>query len=156
MSRTPFFRTAMILAAAPTMALAAVPAAQAAAAFDTPSAVTWQGESAAKKDHHRDDRYSRYGRYDDRRYDDRRYDDRRYDSRRYGERLRGDSRVWRGNDGRYYCQRSNGTTGLLIGAAGGALIGRELTRDRTLGAIVGAAGGALLGRQIDRGNARCR
>lgn len=148
MSRTPFFRTALILAAAPTMALATVPAAQAAAAFDTPSAVTWQGESAAHKDRYRDDdrRYSRYNRYDDRRYDD----------RRYGERLRGDSRVWRGDDGRYYCKRSNGTTGLLIGAAGGALIGRELTRDRTLGAIVGAAGGALLGRQIDRGSARCR
>ena len=70
---------------------------------------------------------------------------------------RGD-RVWRGNDGRYYCKRSNGTTGLIIGAAGGALLGRELDggRDRTTGTILGAAAGGLLGREIDRGSARCR
>ena len=70
---------------------------------------------------------------------------------------RGD-RVWRGDDGRYYCRRSNGTTGLIIGAAGGALIGRGIdTRgERTTGTILGAAAGALLGREIDRGNARCR
>ena len=28
--------------------------------------------------------------------------------------------AWRGRDGRYYCRRSNGTTGLLIGGAAGA------------------------------------
>lgn len=66
--------------------------------------------------------------------------------------------VWRGSDGRYYCKRSNGTTGLIIGAAGGALLGRELDggRDRTTGTILGAAAGGLLGREIDRGSARCR
>ena len=79
---------------------------------------------------------------------------------RYREprRLSRNDRVWRGNDGRYYCKRGNGTTGLIIGAAGGALLGREIDggRDRTLGTILGAAGGGLLGREIDRGRARCR
>jgi hypothetical protein len=72
--------------------------------------------------------------------------------------LRGDSRIWRGDDGRYYCKRDNGTTGLLIGAAVGGLAGNELAGrgDKTLGAILGAAGGALLGREIDRSNYRCR
>lgn len=67
-------------------------------------------------------------------------------------------RYWEGEDGRYYCRRSNGTTGLIIGAAGGALLGRAIDSrgDRTTGTIVGAAAGALLGRQIDRGEVRCR
>jgi hypothetical protein len=67
-------------------------------------------------------------------------------------------RVWRGRDGRYYCKRNNGTTGLVIGAVGGALIGRTIdTRgDRTLGTLLGAAGGALLGREIERSGSRCR
>ena len=84
-----------------------------------------------------------------------------YDSRgRYLEPrvISRDDYVWRGNDGRYYCRRGNGTTGLVIGGAVGALVGRQLDggRDRTLGTILGAAGGALLGREIDRGGLRCR
>ena len=67
-------------------------------------------------------------------------------------------RYWRGDDGRYYCRRSNGTTGLIIGAAAGALAGRAIdTRgERATGTILGAAAGALLGRQIERGEVRCR
>lgn len=67
-------------------------------------------------------------------------------------------RYWQGDDGRYYCRRSNGTTGLIIGAAAGALAGRAIdTRgERTTGTVLGAAAGALLGRQIDRGEVRCR
>lgn len=67
-------------------------------------------------------------------------------------------RYWQGNDGRYYCKRSNGTTGLLIGAAGGALVGRAIDShgDRATGTIVGAAAGALIGREIDRNRSRCR
>ncbi|MFC0204179.1 glycine zipper 2TM domain-containing protein [Novosphingobium soli] len=69
-------------------------------------------------------------------------------------------RYWRGNDGRYRCKKSNGTTGLLIGGVAGALAGRAIdTRgDRTVGTLLGAAGGAVLGREIDRGgsSARCR
>ena len=85
----------------------------------------------------------------------------RYDSRgRYVEPvvITRETRVWQGNDGRYYCRRANGTTGLVIGAAAGALLGRELDggRDRTAGTILGAAAGGLLGREIDRGGARCR
>ncbi|HTN13390.1 MAG TPA: glycine zipper 2TM domain-containing protein [Sphingomonadaceae bacterium] len=102
------------------------------------------------------DHYSRE--YRDR---DHRYDRNVYDSRgRYKEprRVSRNDRVWRGKDGRYYCKRSNGTTGLIIGAAGGALVGRAVdTRgDRTLGTVLGAAVGGLLGREIDRGEARCR
>ena len=66
-------------------------------------------------------------------------------------------RSWRGKDGRTYCRRKNGTTGLVIGAAAGALAGRAIdTRgDRATGTIIGAAGGALLGREIQKGR-RCR
>ncbi|HKT76322.1 MAG TPA: glycine zipper 2TM domain-containing protein [Sphingobium sp.] len=64
---------------------------------------------------------------------------------------------WRGRDGRTYCRRSDGTTGLIVGGVGGALVGRAIdTRgDRATGTILGAAGGALLGREIDR-KRRCR
>jgi uncharacterized protein YcfJ len=66
-------------------------------------------------------------------------------------------RSWRGKDGKTYCRRKNGTTGLVVGAAAGALAGRAIdTRgDRATGTIIGAAGGALLGREIDKGR-RCR
>jgi uncharacterized protein YcfJ len=67
---------------------------------------------------------------------------------------------WRGRDGRMYCSRADGTTGLIVGGVGGALLGRTIdTRgDRTLGTLGGAAAGALLGREIDRSNTkrRCR
>ncbi len=91
-----------------------------------------------------------------RHYDDDYYYDRR--GRYHGERVHRDTRIWRGRDGRYYCRKENGTTGLLIGAGVGALAGNELAGrgDRTLGAILGAAGGAILGRAIDRSNSRCR
>lgn len=66
---------------------------------------------------------------------------------------------WRGSDGQYYCRRSNGTTGLVIGAVAGGVLGHEVVGrfgDRTLGALLGAAGGALLGRAVDKGTSRCR
>lgn len=108
-----------------------------------------------KRDRH-DDRYNR-GRGYNRAYD-RRHDDRDYRGGRYDERISRDTRIWRGRNGQYYCQRENGTTGLLIGAAVGGLVGNEVAGrgDRTLGAIIGAAGGAILGRSIDRSNSRCR
>ena len=68
--------------------------------------------------------------------------------------------TWRDNQGRYRCRRSNGTTGLIIGAAGGALIGRELDggRNRATGTILGAAAGARVGREVarSRSSRRCR
>jgi uncharacterized protein YcfJ len=68
------------------------------------------------------------------------------------------TRIYRGYDDRYYCRRSDGTTGLIIGAALGGLIGNELDRGRSsiLGAVLGAAGGGLIGREIDRGEVVCR
>jgi hypothetical protein len=82
----------------------------------------------------------------------------RYDGR-YGEPVYASTRVWRGDNGNYYCRRQDGTTGLLVGGAVGALLGHEVAGrrgDRTLGALLGGAAGALLGREIDRGDSRCR
>lgn len=52
--------------------------------------------------------------------------------------------------------RTSGTTGLIIGGAAGALLGRELDggRDRATGTILGAGAGALVGRELSRNN-RC-
>lgn len=94
---------------------------------------------------------------------DRRYSRDNY-RRGYGNDYRSDyrrdyrDRSWRGDDNRYSCRRGSGTTGLLVGGAAGALLGRGIDggRDRTLGTVLGAAGGALLGRQVDRGSSRCR
>ena len=67
-------------------------------------------------------------------------------------------RYWRGEDGRYYCKRGNGTTGLLVGGAAGALVGRAVDThgSRATGTIVGAAAGALIGREIQRSRAKAR
>jgi hypothetical protein len=53
-------------------------------------------------------------------------------------------------------RRCSGTTGTIIGGAGGALLGRELAGrgDRTMGTVLGAAAGALLGREV--GKSTCR
>lgn len=67
-------------------------------------------------------------------------------------------RYWRDDDGRYRCRRSDGTTGLIVGAAAGALIGRSIDTEgeRTTGTILGAAAGALLGKKLDSGEVHCR
>jgi Glycine zipper 2TM domain len=61
-------------------------------------------------------------------------------------------REWRGSDGRTYCRKSDGTVGLVVGGAAGALIGRGLDRgyNRATGTILGAAAGALLGRAVSQ------
>lgn len=66
-------------------------------------------------------------------------------------------REWRGRDGRVYCRRSNGTTGLVVGAAAGALLGRAVDThgERTTGTVLGALAGGLTGREIAR-KRRCR
>lgn len=59
---------------------------------------------------------------------------------------------------RYRQHRCSGTTGLVLGAGAGALIGRSLGRGSgyyhhnsgTTGAIVGAALGALVGRHVEK------
>lgn len=65
---------------------------------------------------------------------------------------------WQGRDGRYYCKKSDGTVGLVVGAAAGALVGRAIdTRgERATGTILGAAAGALLGREVQRRTVKCR
>lgn len=65
--------------------------------------------------------------------------------------------IYRGRDGRYYCRRSNGTTGLVVGAAVGGLIGNRLApgQSAVLGTLLGAGAGAVLGQAIDRGSLRC-
>ena len=67
-------------------------------------------------------------------------------------------KMWQDSEGRWRCKRSDGTTGLIVGAAGGALVGRAIdTRgERATGMILGAAAGALLGRSVERGRTRCR
>jgi Glycine zipper 2TM domain len=69
-----------------------------------------------------------------------------------------DGPTWRDSRGRYRCRRSNGTTGLIVGGAAGALVGRSIDggRNRTTGTVVGAVAGALVGREIQRGNSRRR
>jgi hypothetical protein len=79
----------------------------------------------------------------------------------YRERvLSSDDRVYRGTDGRYYCKRSDGTTGLILGAAGGGVLGNVIDggRSRTVGTLLGAALGAVAGRAVDQNNQqlRCR
>ena len=140
----------------------AAPAAHASVYYDGPASTVYEHGKKNRKHWKRSrDRayYSDRGYYNDRR-DYRDYRQSRpymgYD-RNYGEPVRRDTRIWRGRDGRYYCRRDNGTTGLLVGAGVGALIGHEVAGrgDRTLGAILGGAAGALLGRTIDRSSTRC-
>jgi hypothetical protein len=69
------------------------------------------------------------------------------------------AQTWRGEDGRLYCKRPNGTTGLIVGGAAGLFAGRAVdTRgSRTTGTVLGGAIGALLGRQVERSlGRRCR
>ena len=69
-------------------------------------------------------------------------------------------KTWRDSQGRLRCRKKNGTVGLIVGGAAGALAGRAIdTRgERTTGTLVGAAAGALLGRHVQRnsGSRRCR
>src|ERR1700684_242589 len=69
-------------------------------------------------------------------YADQYYRDGRYYQER---RLSRNDRIYRGRDGRYYCRRSDGTTGLIVGGAIGALIGHALApgRPELLGAPLG-------------------
>ncbi len=89
--------------------------------------------------------------------DDRNWDpSNSYQNGNYRERrLSRNDRIYRGKDGRAYCKRNDGTTGLVIGALGGGALA-NLIGGGTLGTLAGAGGGALLGRSVDRGNVKCR
>lgn len=147
-------RTAALALALPGVMAASLPAA----------ATTWQPASADQSLVYRDHGDDRGDRWDHNRERER-YRDSRYDQN-YGQRTyqqpyynNDGYQTWRGNDGRYYCKKKNGTTGLIVGGAAGALLGRSIAGrgDNTLGTILGAAGGALLGRSVDRNSSsRCR
>ena len=112
-----------------------------------------------------DSRQPAYDNRAPRTYADDQYDP-NYDPSRYyrpssSERtLSADDRVYAGNDGRYYCRRSDGTTGLIIGAAGGGVLGNVIDggHSRTVGTLLGAALGAVAGRAVDQNSSqvRCR
>ena len=92
-----------------------------------------------------------YGAY----YADRYYrDDTRYRERR----LTSADRIYRGQNGQYYCRRSDGTTGLIVGGIAGGILGNIIASgdSRTLGTILGAMGGAAAGAIIDSNDVRCR
>ena len=78
----------------------------------------------------------------------------RYRERRLGPR----DRIYVGQDGRYYCRRNDGTTGLIVGGLAGGALGSILRPGGSglLGALLGGAGGAALGQSVDRNNVRCR
>jgi uncharacterized protein YcfJ len=88
------------------------------------------------------------------------YADRYYrDDQRYRERrLSRNDRVYRGQDGRYYCRRSDGTTGLIIGGIAGGILGNIIAPgdSKTIGTIIGAGAGAAAGAAIDKNDVKCR
>lgn len=78
--------------------------------------------------------------------------------------LTSDDRVYRGQDGRYYCKRPDGTTGLIVGAAAGGLFGNVVSsrHSSTVGTLLGAIAGGAIGASVDKNNqaknqdVRCR
>ncbi len=81
------------------------------------------------------------------------------DGRNYQQRrLSANDRIYRGQDNRYYCRRSDGTTGLIIGGLGGGVLGNAIAPggSKVLGTLLGGGLGALLGNSIDRNNVVCR
>lgn len=109
--------------------------------------------------------YRQYGRYDynnpDPAYNGY-YADRYYrENPRYREHvLSSDERIYRGHDGRYYCRRSDGTTGLIVGGIAGGVLGNVLTEgdSKPLGTVLGAIAGGAVGAAVDSNNGRvtCR
>ena len=129
-------------------------------------AVTTVPAAAADFGHHGyraapvEDSWNKHRKRDNRRWDRRSgrgYDNRYYSQSAYAEPVYRNTQVWRGQDGRTYCRKKDGTTGLIIGGAAGALLGREIDNrgSRTLGTILGAAAGALIGKELDDG-VKCR
>jgi len=89
------------------------------------------------------------------------YDPSRYysENSRYRERqLNSGDRIYRGSDDRYYCRHSDGTTGLVVGAIVGGMLGNSIARgdSRLFGTILGAGAGAAVGSSISQSDARCR
>ena len=85
--------------------------------------------------------YNQYQRYD-----------RRYANQRYYNQGYYNQRTYNGGYYNHYSRRCSGSTGTILGAIAGGLLGNQVAGrgDRTLGAILGAGAGALAGRAIDR------
>ena len=88
--------------------------------------------------------HDRYGRYDwnnpDPRYGGYYADNYYRNDRRYRERRMSDGdRIYRGRDGKYYCRRSDGTTGLIVGGIAGGVLGNVIAPgdSKTLGTVIG-------------------
>ena len=108
--------------------------------------------------------YSQYGRYDynnpDPRYNGY-YADRYYreDPRYRTYTLSTNDRIYRGENGQYYCRRSDGTTGAIVGGIAGGILGNIIApgRSEVLGTILGAGAGAAAGAAIERSDGvQCR
>lgn len=86
------------------------------------------------------------------------YPDRYYRSGYRPIRVTRETRIYRGYDNRYYCRRSDGTTGLIVGAALGGVLGNQIGRgdSQVLATLLGVGAGAAIGNSIDRGNVVCR
>jgi len=141
--------------------------------FDNEQRLYDQERALYEQAQRRDSRRSGYNdpRYPNSSYDDP-YNDPRYrteydasryyrDDPRYQERvLSSNDQVYRGSDGRYYCKRNDGTTGLIIGGAAGGILGNVVDggRNRIGGTLIGGALGAILGKKVDQSNTdyRCR
>lgn len=107
--------------------------------------------------------YSHYGMYDwdhpDPRYNGYYADNYYRSDNRYREyRLGPNDRIYRGRDGRYYCRRSDGTTGLIVGAIAGGVLGNLIAPgdSRAVGTVIGAIGGGAVGAAVDSSDVRCR
>jgi hypothetical protein len=72
--------------------------------------------------------------------------------------LGANDQIWRGYDNRYYCRRSDGTTGLIIGGLTGGTLGNVLAPggSKVLGSIIGGTLGAVIGSSVDRNRVVCR
>ncbi|WHO37844.1 glycine zipper 2TM domain-containing protein [Sphingobium sp. AP49] len=77
--------------------------------------------------------------------------------RRPPRHLGDNDQIYRDRDGRYYCKRDDGTTGTIVGAIAGGVLGNVIAPggSKTLGTILGGAGGALAGRAIDKNDINC-
>lgn len=104
--------------------------------------------------------YVNGSRWDDGRWDDRAWHDRGWSSGAVYRpaSVRGSDRYWWGPNGQIYCRRSDGTTGVIVGAIAGGTLGNVIAPEgnKRLGSVIGGTLGAIVGREIDRGNARCR
>lgn len=56
------------------------------------------------------------------------------------------------------CPKPSGTTGAILGAVAGGILGNVIDggRHRAIGTLAGAGGGALLGKSIEQKSAKCR